>query len=196
MEVKRARAKHVARTRLAAALAVSGALALALVAHFGITVSSLAQQSRVLESMWEETEAERAQVHSFARVRQRGRALDAAFERVAEPQPPWAHALEALGRLLPDDAVLDRAHGSLDDRWALVLHVEFRAEDLAGAAAAAARFRTALDASPLFRVRSAERSDAPGRPDEEFVRVRMRIATEIAASEPPERIARVETDRG
>ncbi len=195
-EVKRARSRQVVRSRLATALAVSGALALALVTHFGITVHSLTDQTQALESLWEETEAERAEVHSFARVRQRGRELDAAFARVAEPQPPWAHALEALGRLLPDDAVLDRAHGIHDDRWGLELHVEFRAEDLAGAAAAAARFRTALDASPLFRVRSTERSDAPGRPDEAFVRVRMRIATEIAASEPSERIARVGVDRG
>jgi hypothetical protein len=189
LEATRAYETRATRRRLALALCIPAAILLVGSAHMGITLSTLSGQSEALESGWNDARSERAQVEATALVRQRGREIDTSLEALLESQPPWARVLEALGHLLPDDAVLDRTHSSHDERWSLVLDVEFRGSDLAGAAAAASRFRARLDGSPLFRVRKSERSDAPRLPDEDFVRVRMRITTEIAETVPTGEIA-------
>lgn len=189
-EAKRANASQVTRRRLVVAAAATAALLLFAGAHLGLRTFSLSAQSDSLEQMWQASQAEREEAEVLTQARARGREIDHVLGALAKPQPPWSRALESLGRLLPDDAVLDRAHGAYDERWLLIFHVEFRGPDLAAAAAAASRFSDDLDASPLFVVRETERQESPNRPDEAFVRVRIRIATEIAVGRDAEELAR------
>jgi hypothetical protein len=184
---RRALARRRARSRLAATAALAGVAVLAGAAQLGITRSSVRQEIARFDAAWESRAEVRRRAEAAASARARAERIEQAIGSIWRPGPPWTGALEALGLLLPDDALVERLTIDHDGtRWNATLHVEFRGEDVAQAADSVSRFAAELGESPLWAVRSLEREPmAPGPSGEgPEIRMRFRIGAELASTRP------------
>lgn len=184
VEARREVATRTARRRLArSAIAVAVATGTA-ACHLGAANARLERQAEDLAGRWNALEPKRAELEAIARTRELSSELTALRRDIVEVQPPWTAALEALGKLLPADAVLERVTGTSDDGWSARFEIEFRGSSVSEATAAADEFGKTLDGSPLFRVRQTRRSAGSRVSGDDRTRVRVEIESEIAHIKP------------
>ncbi len=185
---RRKLARGRARRRLALAAVLAGITVLAGAAQLGLTRASLREQIARLDVAWEERAAERREAEATASARTRAAQIERAIGSIWRAGPPWTGALETLGLLLPDDALVERLTIDHDGtRWNATLHVEVRGEDVAQAADSVSRFAAELGDSPLWAVRSVEREPMAAPPPGEEgpeIRMRFRIGAELAPIRP------------
>ncbi|MEM7410909.1 MAG: hypothetical protein AAF430_11790 [Myxococcota bacterium] len=182
-EVAHARRSQRLERRLGASVLWLGCLALAGLAYVWMNLSSLSDASAQMESAWAALAGERAAVERTEAARGRATSVAEALDALEGADPPWPQALDAIGVLLPEDALLLRLSARRDaaDAWVASLDVEFRGADMAEAASEVSNFAARLTDSPLWAVRTLERTTAPpaGEP-EAGARVHFRLEAALA----------------
>ena len=183
-EVRRARRSGRVRQGLQSATLLLATVVLAGCLYIGLHLGHLAEAAGALESAWQELARERAEVARSAAARARADHVARALEGLEGSDPPWPTALDAIGVLLPEDALLLRLSARRDaaDAWVASLDVEFRGADLAEAASEVSNFAARLSESPLWAVRTLERTTAPPAGEPEVgTRMHFRLEAAIAA---------------
>lgn len=141
-------------TSLLLALAVGGAV------FVGGSLHSLSDAGRELERTWQLVAPLRDKTSARVEARQRASHMTGTLPAFETTQTLWSGALDSIGSLLPDDAVLERFAARREDtgEWVASLEVQVPGRDMAEAAANVSAFATRLGASPLWRVRTLERT--------------------------------------
>lgn len=179
-------------TGLFLALAIGGGL------YVGGSLHSLDDELSELERTWLLVAPLREKTRMGVEARRRANRLAAVLPEFEAAQPPWAGALDTIGALLPDDAVMRHFRATQDEQgtWHASLEVEFPGVDLAEAAASVSSFAGALGNSPLWRVENLERTLTAPLPATAGSAARVHFRVDAALAEAAFDAARTEVPRG